>query len=511
MWRWTACCLALSLAGCSSADGADDGLDGHDPVEREDDHGAFAVGGIAIDRVTIDQGVSVEVVTDGLPADPQTYQTKLVSGRNAYVRALWTVPESWQPRSIEARLGIHHPGGEVEYASKTLEIDSDSNENWLEGAFSWYVPGEWLEEGVAIDVRLYEVDTPMAAAGAPSGGSRVPLSGSMEVAIDEAPRELDVLVVRIEHAYDGGKECGGAPEIDEAMRMDLEQRLLAINPVERVHVDVRDEVMVFDQPANAFAVILDELSALREKDGAPPYLYYYGLIDLCDWGSDQGFSGQARVPDEITPEYAWKRVAVGTVRVSYGGVISTFVHEIGHTQGRYHVPCDGEKATEDDYPYRGGATASVGFDTVKWVLHPATHRDYMSYCSPDWVGDYGWNRVLPTIEKLTQWKLEGVSWDEHSRSLVGSIYPDGSERWWVVRGRVPVPADAASALRFVGVDAHATTVPARVRPHALGDGLEVVVPLPRPLDELARIERVGLPGPDRLDVGAVLAPSARRR
>jgi hypothetical protein len=492
------------LASCSATEPEPNEDARHDPGSSEDEYGRLAKGGIFIDRVTVDQAVAVDVFSSKETVSPDDYRTSIVSGRSAYVRALWDVPEDWTPRPIEARIGVHHADGSIDYATKTLDIDGSSNENWLEGAFAWYLPAEWIEADLGLEFTLYEVDEDLEPTFPPSAGARAPIAGAIDVGVSAAPRELDVLVVPIEHTYDGGKDCGGPPEIDEAMRIDLEEHLLSLNPVERVNVTVRDEVLVFDQPANKFGVILDELSALREKDDAPPWLYYYGLIDLCDWGSDQGYSGQARVPDEITPEFAWERVAVGTIRVSYGGIIGTFVHEVGHMQGRYHVPCDGEINTEKDYPHRDALTASMGFDLVKWVLHPATHKDYMSYCGPEWVSDYGLNRVLPAITTLTEWKLDGVSWDETPSTLVGSVYPDGVQNWWVVRGHPPLGDAADAEFRVRATDGREARAHARVRPHDLGEGLEVVVPLPFDLERIEAIEPLRATFEPEIDVDALM-------
>lgn len=477
--RWRLAALTVALLGSCGEPGPLEDAPGRSPPPRADDHGVFAVGGIGIDRITVDQGTSIEVFAGGQYIEPQARPTTIISGRQANVRAFWAVSEDWEPREIEARLTVHLPDGEVQSASNTLLIKGPPNENWIEGAFSWFLPPEWMDADTSFDVTLYEVDDPGDEVEAPLPTPRLPREGTASFGVANAERELDLVIVPIDHTYDGGKDCEGAPEIDAGMVEDIRIRLVGRNPVERVNITVRDAIEYPDQ-ANKFGLILDELSELREQDDAPPWVYYYGLIDLCDWGSDAGFSGQARVPDEITPELAWKRVAVGTVRVSYGGILGTLTHELGHTQGRRHPPCDGESAIDENYPNREAKIGAVGFDIERWVLHPADHHDYMSYCSPGWVGSYGWNMVLPVIETLTDWKSEGVSLPEDEFSLVGSIYPDGRENWWLVRGDATGSQPVEDSLLVTtgeGVDEW----PARVRPHVLGDGLEVVVPLPEPV------------------------------
>jgi hypothetical protein len=487
--------LVVAAAGCSAVDlGTESGGDGHQPT-RGDDDGWFAAGGIELDRITVDQGVAVDVHTDGHDVAGDERTTLLISGRPAYARALWDVPDDWVARDIEAVMRVTGVGDGPQTARQRLWIDAPSNEAWLDGAFAWVLPAEWMTGDTAITVGFYEVgdDDPglPLSAGVPHA--------SADLAIDERSRVIEVVLVRIAHTYDGGHECGGAPVIDETMQADLASRLRGINPVVEVDLTVREQVLVFDQPANDFAVILDELSALRETDEAPPWVYYYGLIDLCDWGSDEGFGGQARVPDEVTPELAWKRVAVGTSRESYGAVLGTFVHELGHAQGRRHVPCSGEKFTVEDYPYRDAMIASAGFDLERWILHVPTHRDYMSYCSPDWVGEYGWNAVLPVIDTLTDWRTEGASVDTGERMLVGTLYPDGTERWWTARGRARAGESAAGRVAFSTRAGERIEVPARQGELGGSPGRYVMVDLPVSVDEIVSIERFALPGTAMLD------------
>lgn len=468
------------------------------PPSREDDYGVFAVD-LGLERVTIDQGVALDVFADGRYIQADDRPTKLINGRNAYVRAFWTIPEDWEPREIEARLRVHLADGSIEIGVDQLPIEGPANEKWFEGAFGWLLPGVWVDEETELDVTFYEVEEPDEDSDPPEVVPRAPPEGSFPMGVSNDVREIDVHVVRIKHDYDGGKQCEDVVEVTDELLKDFEGYMSAVNPLQKVNLDLRDDVISFTEPATNFGVILDMLSDLREQDGAPPYLYYYGLIDLCDWGSDQGFSGQARVPGEITPELAWKRVAVGSTKEHYQGLLNLFVHEVGHSQGRYHVPACGEKATVEDYPYRDALTASVGLDLTNLVLHPRTHHDYMSYCDPHWVGEYGWNSVLPVIETLTDWRLEGRSLDPEPATLVGSIYPDGTENWWTVRGDVPVSVDSTSRLVFHDRDGEEHGVMAQVRPHALGESLEVIAPLPLDLAGVERIERVGMPGPASLD------------
>ena len=48
-------------------------------------------------------------------------------------------------------------------------------------------------------------------------------------------------------------------------------------------------------------------------------------------------------------------------------VKETFVHEIGHTQGRRHSPCGDAGGTDGNYPYPEADIGSYGYNGVKNV------------------------------------------------------------------------------------------------------------------------------------------------
>src|SRR5690606_655329 len=98
---------------------------------------------------------------------------------------------------------------------------------------------------------------------------------------------------------------------------------------------------------------------------------------------------------EIDPGLGYLRVSVGRYTGDGLAASETFVHEVGHTQGRYHVRCSGgEAGVDSDYPHIGGITGIWGFGIYDLRLRsPAGSRDYMTYCANEWVSDYGYNKV----------------------------------------------------------------------------------------------------------------------
>ncbi|MBV1858525.1 MAG: zinc-dependent metalloprotease, partial [Nannocystaceae bacterium] len=180
-------------------------------------------------------------------------------------------------------------------------------------------------------------------------------------------------------------------------------------------------------------------------------VYYYGLFDNC--GACIGGGGGCTlgvangIPGDSMGE-AGARVAIGAQFLSSNEVgIETFVHEIGHNQGRRHIFCPNANAagTDPSYPYEDGKTTGWGFGVRDFQLRNGnTHFDYMSYCNPTWVSDWQWKETFARIQTLSSW--EGADMQDAMDGryvLMGSVNTEtGEASWWTDRGWVE-PEDAA--------------------------------------------------------------------
>lgn len=434
--------LCMPLWGCHPDEGnesADDG-DVFEPPES-DDFGTFARGGIRLSRVTADQGVASVLGMSGEEIESEDREAVLIEGRPLLIRALFELPDDWQPREITARIVLHFEDGSTQDATQTLMVDEEPQERWLDTGFFWALPAEFAQPGMRYEVALYEAgEAPDDAEPAEEAEDfpRLPQEGTADLGIAAGYRVMDVLLVPVDHQFEGGKDPENC-QLEEFPQEKVEAfraALQAHNPVTEVKMTTRSEPLVFEESAENLGVLLDELSMLREVDGAAPNTYYYGLINPCDWGSQEGFAGQARRPDEVTKENAHRRVSVGDVGVSLNSTIDTFVHEIGHNQGFKHVPCTGTEANPvEDYPTEDGLIGSFGFNFDTWEIKLPTHADYMTYCGPSWTSHYSWAKALPVIETLSSWDLEDSA-EPEGHMLIGSIHADGSETWWVARGQL---------------------------------------------------------------------------
>ena len=130
--------------------------------------------------------------------------------------------------------------------------------------------------------------------------------------------------------------------------------------------------------------------------------YYYGLL----FTAEQGFviggvglfggiayhEGNVAVSDALGGPCQWERIFCGD---------GVHAHELGHNLGLVHLPgsCSGPEPVDHAFPY---ADAGIG-PRRGWVasrnefVNPGDSRDYrdlMGYCTPRFVSDYNYNKMV---------------------------------------------------------------------------------------------------------------------
>jgi len=490
-----------TTAASSSTAADESSSSGADPAPLE-----FARG-IRLDRLTANQGVQVELVTDGLEVDPSQHTARLVSGRTTLLRAFWSLHADFTPRELIGRLEATYPDGTVLVQDFPLVVEGESSDGGA--SFQWLLQPEQVVPGITYRVRVLEPDPALATGEVSDPPPILPLAGPGTIAVHDAALQLRVVLVPILHQFEG-QEC--VPTITDedvvAMREALEQH----NPVQEAILTV-GEPMPYTEPiggsGTSFAPLLTVLSQRRDADAVPPNVYYYGLIESCD-GYPPGLLGQAfGIPDAPLMELASMRVSTGRWLGSGAAAAETFVHEIGHSQGRYHVLCSGGEAGADAaYPHPQGRIGVWGFGIHDFQLRsPTGSRDYMTYCSNEWVSDYGWEQTLEVIEVLTGWDAAGMTATPGPGVLLGALYPDGTEDWWTAAGDLPAGlATPGAAVRVRDEHGVEVELPAWIQERPDGDTLQVIAPRPAALPYAQAIELVQ---PDRL-VPSPIEPGAVR-
>jgi hypothetical protein len=156
-------------------------------------------------------------------------------------------------------------------------------------------------------------------------------------------------------------------------------------PLGVVDVDVRS-VFTTSAPAlqsndgnGGWGQILSEIYALENADGSNRH--YVGIVPT-SYTSGLAGLGYVGAPASV----AWDKA---------GSAPEVVAHELGHNFGRQHAPCGNPGGPDPNFPYIGGSIGVWGLDQGDLSLKsPATYKDVMSYCNPDWVSDYNYQAVL---------------------------------------------------------------------------------------------------------------------
>jgi hypothetical protein len=431
--------------------------------------------GIRLVRLVANQGVQIDLVSDGIEIDPAMHTSRLVSGRRTLVRAFWSLHAEFTPRELVGRLTIRYADGTELVDERTEMVEGESIDNGP--SFQWLLDPDDVRDGMQIRVEALEPDAGAATGEVSDPPPVLPYAGPIDLPIHEALLEIKVVLIPVLHQFEDCEQVAIPTDEDvAAMAAQLEQN----NAVQGAMLSI-GEPMPYTEPigtsGSGFSPVLAALAVRREIDDPEPNVYYYGLISPCD-GFPPGLLGQAiGIPDSPTPEMANQRIAAGRWQGTGEATAETFVHEIGHTQGRRHVQCSGGEAGIDPaYPHENGRIGVWGFGIHDFQLRaPATARDYMTYCSNEWVSDYGWEQTLDTIEVLTAWDYEDVA-PTSGGVLVGALHEGGTATWWTSRGAAP---KATAGARIVWtIEGLEVEQPAWVAPMQDGPGTLVMSPLP---------------------------------
>lgn len=454
-------------------------------------------GGLEIDWVEANQGIGVAIGRDGdgVPGDMRS--SYLMQGRITLIRAFWKeLPADWIPRKIEGRLIITYADGTEKVLTKNVVVEGESFVGNLKQSFFWGLKAEEVIPGMRYRIEMWETEEGHALLPEPLPVGAVPPTlphdeGTAFVGIEDSDQKLKVTLVPFH--YNDGMGCNTVPDTSEETMKLFTDYMFMMNPIDELQFTMHAPIE-WNEPLSDFNELNQFMSGLRSDEQAPPNMYYYGLVDVCAGGLG-GAGGKAYgIPVGGGKQDAWQRVSSG---LSSDPVWSaeTFVHEVGHSQGRYHVHCNGDEGGPDwSYPHDNGEIGEWGFGVINFQLyHPTVHRDYMTYCHPVWASTWGWNKVYPTIKQLSSWDLEGAPADDGpvGSLLVGSIYPNGEETWITVPGALtPEQRSAVHSVEFYEGGELVAAEAAAYLPQPDGDVVNVVAPLPAGFDRVTEIVRV---------------------
>ncbi len=461
--------------------------------------------GFVVSQITANQGVAVPIYENGAWVENDGV-VKLPQRREVRIQALWELSPDWEPREIVGQLTIFLPdGSEPQVARNQLLVQGESSPDNLEQNFSWFVPVELTLAGTEFQAEFFEAKMVPESTPDPENPPIAPAEPK-PIGFEDSYQVLRAVLVPVKHEQPGRDDCFDTPEVTEEYAAVFREYLHLQNPVERTEIRIR-EPFVYSGNMNSYNGLLSALADLHGSDpDADPSEYYYGLVRPC--GSiGTGTAGQAiSIPNAPTRDNAHTRTSMGLFRLSPENGAKTFVHEIGHTQGRRHVECSGQEGGPDPaYPHEGGSIGVWGFgihqpepvSSLPFSIHsPVSGRDYMTYCANKWVSDWGWEQVYPFIEEISSWDMGDVKKPD-TTLLFGNIEGDGTEHWITVPGGLDETTEGQSIT--LEIDGQVVTVPAYVedRPPACGkhlggrsDSINVLAEVPPSIVRATSITRV---------------------
>lgn len=311
---------------------------------------------LSMDRFYISQSVPA------IDSD-ESDQVEVITGRDGLVRAFVSASESndaaptvtlfWQTGSDSGSVILAGPGA----------VPTSPSEGTLGDTFTTLLDGSLITS----DLEVYvEVDPNDTIAESNESNNRYPSSGWLDVGAVSVP-QLSVTLVPI--TFDGT-----TPNItDPAAYLDDTLRML---PVAGYDVTVRSTPMIAGGSSFNWSSELDNLYTLRSTDGSSRM--YHGIVDP---GYSSGVAGIG---------YIGAPVAISWNNSGADGVIA---HELGHNFSLDHAPCG--VSGDPNFPYSDGSTGVWGYDIFAGTLEsPSSNYDLMSYCGPNWISDYHYQKAL---------------------------------------------------------------------------------------------------------------------
>ena len=435
-------------------DGAETGGDDGPPPE-----GTLAAG-IIVEDVEINQGVGVAVAAAGEVVAADERIAPIVAGRPALVRASYSLEPGFESRNIVGRLWLRD--AQDNHAVYVDERVVTEGPDWttLDGTFHWVVEPDDLTGDTEFRVQLLEPD--MDEPNTDAAGAQVPATGFAPLEAWGDPMRIELVVVPF--------QCSGVPDLDldPSALDDFEAYLFNTYAVQTLEMTLHDPVS--SSSCSEFDAAEFDLPALRDSEGAQPWVYYGGLLPGGGGGYAVSIDGGEQMDHRRTfASHDWR---------DFGLTFDLFAHELAHSHGRAH--------SFEDPSYPGDASGGCGgIDTWGWgarssfmpssafsndvelglewfdphaqLLPPTSgsctgmpegnrwnFNDITSYEYPFWVSAYTYARSADRIRLLSSWSEAAVVAPPGKtyRVVVG---PEGKIHHTVRDGARPVVAPTAWA------------------------------------------------------------------
>ncbi|PRP95108.1 hypothetical protein ENSA7_74220 [Enhygromyxa salina] len=421
--------------------------------------------GISIVGVEANQGTAIALTDGANYLGPDQRNAYLVRDRDTLVRFQHVIedPTAWIDRDLTGFLHVYPAdGGEEIISQRKLFVTADSDPRNLDTNFYFSLLAKDAKPGAEFWLELRESDKAIDVSGLSEGVSAAPAEPE-PFGFETTPLELELVIVPVDYQWPDPPRYPDITAEDLQLFHDL---LLQQNPVQTINISIRDEPLVWDERITNLGSLLGPTRALKINDGAAANVYYHALVDV----GGSGVNMVAGIANLAGPGMndSDRRVAatvyykhhdpgdpeMGEDPQTFAPTNSarTWVHEVGHNQGLSHVYCPGADSAGPDpsYPHADGKIGVYGFGIRDFHMYtPTAAHDYMSYCGNAWVSDWTWNKTYDRIQTLTSWNGGAAEPPgETGQILVGMLFADGSEDWWVYDAAVPAQRSGEQSVEF---------------------------------------------------------------
>jgi hypothetical protein len=286
-------------------------------------------------------------------------------------------------------------------------------ESDLTTTFNYVFDESFLEPGTKIYVDVDRADVTLEAN---ESNNRYPQSGWIDIDTRDVPT-LRITVVPVDGV-----------SLSQDRAEDLFAKMMKVHPIADYEItvaepyDCQPDVCTGDFVADWYNLLGEVYRVLW--DGDPNHMYH------------------AIVPD------SWRAANIAGIAVigAPAAVSSlgyrdaeTVAHEAGHNLNLVHNPCPGfEEGRDPLFPYENGSIGHWGYDaTTGTTYDPDRWFDLMTYCSPEWISDYSYGKVL-------EYRSDGYALDIQADGM-------GTGAGTVVQFSGSVPANARAVANFEAV------------------------------------------------------------
>ena len=300
------------------------------------------------------------------------FPVPLVADKRALLRVFLTARQVTDAGIPAVRARFYRDGREihvVDIPGKSTPIPTAVDESSLTNSANAEIPRGVVQPGLEMEIEVDPDGTLDSALGVPK---RIPQTGRLAVDVRSMPL-FDLTLIPFIWSEN---QDSSIVSLTEAMAADpLGHDLLwhtrTLLPVGKLKVTAHEPVL---SSRNNSVDLLAQTVAIRAMEGGTGY--YMGTMSK----SVADGLGEAHLP------------GTASFSIPHGRLLA---HELGHNLSLGHAPCGAPSIVDRHFPHPSGSIGAWGYDFRDGGKLVSPGRlDLMSYCAPEWIGDYHFTKAL---------------------------------------------------------------------------------------------------------------------